>query len=492
MMAPTTTIGELLALLPLAASDSTRSRHEDTQLSGRCAYSTDEVQPGDLVLAVGIDSAEGGEFVTDCAARGAAAVVLRDVNGTTLPADLPLPVLALRADTQWNTVIEAIARLGATADEVAPPTSDLFNLVDAIALASGGSAIIEDASRRVVAYSSIPNQAIDEERERSILARMARHGADTDRAYQTVWSSNGVTRLNTPGYAPRMATVVRAGKEPLGTIWVVEGDEPLSADAERILARSVTSVAWYLLAAKRQAQPHTPRELAIVRALRGESLTELPEPFNTERFMLGCCVVEGPPLVAARVAELASLNLAAPATNIGRFVLAALEVAPGMAASDRRRIQLFAATAQRNTGVPVAAMVSEPLAFAMVSPTAGEMLRIAEAAGDCTNLPTEISAAVVRRSLLAAAITGAVGATPEFNDPQLAALTAKEPELGRTLLVYLESHSDTVETARLLTLHENTVRYRLRRIQQILGTDARDLDLLTTLAQIRAWANTHL
>jgi DNA-binding PucR family transcriptional regulator len=55
------------------------------------------------------------------------------------------------------------------------------------------------------------------------------------------------------------------------------------------------------------------------------------------------------------------------------------------------------------------------------------------------------------------------------------------PVLFRTLLVYLDCDLDVPRTARLLHLHENSLRYRLRRIEAVLDRSLRDLPTIVEL-----------
>src|SRR5205807_518844 len=114
------------------------------------------------------------------------------------------------------------------------PVGDLFALANAVAAVVGGAVTIEDARSNVLAYSNL-DQPIDEPRRQTILGR--RVPEDWTRrlrdegVFRDLWASDGVIRFGDPdaGARMRLAVAIRAGTEVLGSIWVMEGDEPASA-----------------------------------------------------------------------------------------------------------------------------------------------------------------------------------------------------------------------------------------------------------------------
>lgn len=69
-------------------------------------------------------------------------------------------------------------------------------------------------------------------------------------------------------------------------------------------------------------------------------------------------------------------------------------------------------------------------------------------------------------------------APPTLGSPKLAELRTHDATHGtayvRTLAAYLEAFGDTAATARRLGVHENTVRYRIRRMASLAGVDLAD------------------
>ncbi|MFI6451693.1 PucR family transcriptional regulator [Streptosporangium amethystogenes] len=124
---------------------------------------------------------------------------------------------------------------------------DAFQLADALAVAMGGAVAIEDAGRRVVAFSAIPGQPVDDVRRQGILDRAVPEHVEREAWYARLWRSTGVAEF-TDGResAARLAIAVRAGDEPLGSIWVVGSRETLNPGADEILRRSADVVATCL------------------------------------------------------------------------------------------------------------------------------------------------------------------------------------------------------------------------------------------------------
>ncbi len=62
----------------------------------------------------------------------------------------------------------------------------------------------------------------------------------------------------------------------------------------------------------------------------------------------------------------------------------------------------------------------------------------------------------------------------------------KNSTYAETLLAYLDAFADTASAARTLSIHENTLRYRIRRLQQLFGLDLDDPDArLVTWLRLR-------
>ncbi|MFN2537870.1 MAG: PucR family transcriptional regulator, partial [Mycobacteriales bacterium] len=117
----------------------------------------------------------------------------------------------------------------------------------------GGAVAIEDPQRRVIAYSSLSHQPIDETRRQGILGRKVPHDEGDDELYRQLQRAPGVMRVPGSGdVLPRLAVAIRAGTELLGSLWVVEGT-PLGPDAEHALNDAGRLAALHVLRARASA-----------------------------------------------------------------------------------------------------------------------------------------------------------------------------------------------------------------------------------------------
>ncbi|MDX6216532.1 MAG: hypothetical protein QOG99_2116, partial [Frankiales bacterium] len=197
------------------------------------------VGPGDA-----LPSAPGALLVvqdpTGLEAVDAAAVVVR---GTAPPSNVP--VLVAPDDLPWNHLLHLLMAAVSVSGG-----SDLFALANSIAAMVGGAVAIEDPARRVLAYSSLADQPIDEARQQGILGRQVPDLSRNDAIYRDMQRSAGVTRVPSDGEVlPRLAVAVRAGAELLGSIWVIEA-APLGPDSEQALLDAGRHAALHLLRAR--------------------------------------------------------------------------------------------------------------------------------------------------------------------------------------------------------------------------------------------------
>ena len=92
------------------------------------------------------------------------------------------------------------------------------------------------------------------------------------------------------------------------------------------------------------------------------------------------------------------------------------------------------------------------------------------------------SLAEARTTVLLDEIVTLMGADDRLVDPRVRELREHDPMLADTLRAYLDSFGDVAAAAQWLHVHPNTVRYRVRRIEQLLATSLADPDVRLLLS----------
>ncbi|KOV59333.1 PucR family transcriptional regulator [Streptomyces sp. MMG1121] len=453
--------------------------------------------PGALLLAVGVPAARTGPLLRAAAQAGLTGVVVRGPDGPVAEAEAQgVALLSVPEDAAWHHVHLLLASaIAVRPAAVAADTGlgDLFALADAIATATGGATAIEDTRQRILAYSAVSGQPVDEDRRQGILGRQVPGSAENTEQYRRLFAADRPLRLAPLSDAdlPRLAMPVRAGGETLGSVWVIDGGG-LAPDAEESLAQGASTAALLLLRAR------AARELARHRG--GELLRRLldgttPDP-ATAAHRLG---VVGRARVAAFVLDLDRAGSVPDAERTALRLLDAVRlhcearygrhagvlvdgvvyaVLPGPGERHKRLAEDVVARAGQALRVPVRAALGEVAAdaagLADSRADADLVLRVLDAA-----LPVA-TADEVRARVTLLALAEAMGERRELNAGAWRRVLAYDAghgtEYARTLVSWFTAGCDMAGAAHLLAVHPNTVRYRLRQLQQHTGVDLADPD----------------
>jgi PucR C-terminal helix-turn-helix domain/GGDEF-like domain len=226
----------------------------------------DPLDPGlaahnQLVLAVGIGVAapQFDQLLDWAAATDAAAVVVKG-HGSSLPqvrsaaARHDVAVLVAPDDADWTGLV-ALARasvVGAAADSVSGVRlGDLYAFANAVASLTNGAASIVDTVGRILGYSTLPGQPIDELRRATTLALQEMTQPALDADYRLLYAAVGARVLPSGnGGFDRLALAVRAGGELLGSIWVLDPGRDRRLDALAMLDRLAPVAALHMLRAR--------------------------------------------------------------------------------------------------------------------------------------------------------------------------------------------------------------------------------------------------
>jgi len=389
--------------------------------------------------------------------------------------------------------------LGGTSEE-------LFALANAVAAVIGGSVAIEDLDHRVLAYSSVPGQRIDDLRRRGILDRRVPDDPEQRRQYREVLDAPGVVRLPvlSGDELPRAAAAVRAGELPLGTIWAIEGGTRLDAAGDRALLDGARLAALHMLRRRSSAELDLrAREDSLRAALRGDGSAQeircrLGLPEHARLTLLGCAPAAGGPdrtgpaavrLDAAAARHWAAVHAEAAVATVGRTVYALL---PRTGPDEARRLAEQAVAALgRTLDTPLRCAVGrpadDPAELPALRAEVDDILRVTTADD---RAPRVAALGDVHAQVLLLHCADALDRRPRLRHPGIEAMRehdrARRTDYAASVLAWLEATGNVGEAARRLSVHPNTLKYRLRRAHELFGIDLEQPDVrLSCWLQLR-------
>lgn len=427
-----------------------------------------------------------------------------------LSAAAGLAVVVLTADLSWREFDALVTRaLGESGRSLAlaPSTGDkLFAIANTIARVFAGSVTIEDHQRGILAHSSVSGQAIDELRTTGILFRSAGDGPIHARRYREALEAEGIVWFPRDGDSlPRAVVAIWAGNIPLGTIWALdpEGDESghsfHDSEKARALELGATLAAGALMEAwQSNSRAGSRRASALKRVLASTTQPGDQEELDPTGDGVGVVLVAevaAGPRAAGRMAEVRS----ALSRHLSVFVPSIAFIAEGeefialcptpLTEQVREWVMSASAELSADTIEGLSFGVSDPHALAdRITFAAAEARNLAlhaqragEAVGTVSRLRTQLFLAACRAQL-------------ETDDrlllPEVRELFdggERGEQLIATLECWLAEAGNVARTAKRLRVHEQTVRYRIRRLRERVPLDTGGPDYLLTLwAQLRA------
>ncbi|MFI0231213.1 PucR family transcriptional regulator [Streptomyces sp. NPDC017086] len=486
-----------------------------------------EIRPRELVLAVGVaaGSAQAVDVVRRAGAAGAAGVVF----GPDRPEGAAGALRAAARETgtavlfrtwyRWEELV-AVLRAGLAAAGLPPlPEArglllgDLDGLADAVAALVGGSVTIEDTESRVLAYSST-EENVDEMRRLTILGRRVpawRVAAMRDAGFfRALWMTDDVLHRRAQGDDPeRLVCAVRAGGEVLGSVWVAAvAGHPLAPNAAEALRAASRAAAPHLLHHRTRGVDSRLVEDAARALLEERGSAEVLAERAALPAREPCAVLavgtgtggpgpdaSGDPsrmyaLLALHCAALAHRIVVVPAGGRALLLVSALERDP-----DRAREQVMALGTSLTvrlsaaTGTPVRAGLGEVVpaleAAARSRRSAEQALKALVRTGGARTVARVEDVADTIGVLQVLEALRNVELPPGTSVARLAAFDAAHSgsRLVESLRAYLDHFGDVPAAARSLSLHPNSLRYRLGRITAVsdLDLDSPDARLLAHL-----------
>ncbi|KKD09187.1 PucR family transcriptional regulator [Streptomyces sp. WM6386] len=478
-----------------------------------CPEALGTIAPGHLLLGVGLHIADRDALGTALRTAADNSCALAVKCPTPPPPEMSaqvgetgVPVLAVDPQVPWTRVQRLITTILAARETVAEPGGgatggDLFSLANAVAGIVGGAVAIMDTQQVVVAYSNLPDQPIDETRRRGILGRRVPEDALADHLDREVWVSDTVVRRHRPGDLPRTAVVIRAGEDVLGSLWAAFPDEAAATDCGPTLQEAARVAALHMLALRRQVDAdQESRDRALRHALEGRSgQGDSPGGVRLPAVLVGLAEAAGArgsetsweagTAARRRAALLRTLDLA---VLDGR----SLGYEPAAALLDDRVYVLLPTpgSGSVSTGVLLDHLLdrvrhSLHRSFTAVdSPVIGTASALVAARRDidaalghlreqCAG-PGAYHAEDLRPELVLRRLVGAVREDAELRTGVAERLRSHDAEHATdycaTLLTYLRHFGDVAAASDELHIHQNTLRLRLRRAEQLFDVSLAD------------------
>ena len=478
----------------------------------------DPVDPGELdaeaiVLAVGTrpDTTEARELIAHAGKSGAGMVVFkmhgRRCEWVTEAEQSGVALISVADEMSWNSLHSLLAlavpswrRTTTLPGMAGVPLGDLFALANAIAAMVGGAVTIEDPRARVLAYSNLEDQAIDQPRQQTILGRQVPDIPSVRALYKELWASDGVIRadhIEGLEIFPRLAVAVRVGGETIGSIWAVEGSMPLGADAQEALAEAARVAALHMI--------HVRASRDIDRRVRGDLLRSLLEGRDDPGSAAGRLGLDPSARVAVMAFEFAdppdareeirrerlvdlvamysdAFRLGAACVALGRRVYAVLPVTRD---AEGDRVRKLANEILEHAELTASAHLRAALSLRVQG--VGEIPR---ARLEVDRILRVLSASKPRSGVAAIEDVQSKAILLELGDlatqhsdlihGPVQRLAVHDREKGTeylpTLRAYLEAFGDIPTAAGRLGIHANTFRYRLRRVIELFDLDLDDHD----------------
>lgn len=417
-------------------------------------------------------------------------------------------VVAVEPRARWERLYRLVNHVfehhGDRTDPEFDSSTDLFGLAQSVAERTHGMISIEDAQSHVLAYSASNDEA-DELRRLSILGRA---GPAEHLEWIAKWGIFDALRAGTdvvrvaerPELAlrPRLAVGIHRNDDDqhrstfVGTIWLQQGSRPLADDVEQVLRGAAVLAARIMSRLAATPSTHALRVQELL-GYGGDEVDiaaiahELGIVADGRAALVGLRCTDG--AVPADVIALSASAFRPDAQVTSRadraYVLFPQTGAPSAVAS---WVRGTVASLRRELGLALQGVIAAPVAgLAAVVPARVEVDRVFDSADRHPGAIGQItSLAEARTTVLLDEIVALVAGQDALVDPRLPALrdydARHDGSLVATLQAYLDCFGDIAAAGQWLHVHPNTVRYRVRRIEKLLGTSLADPDDRLVLA----------
>lgn len=459
----------------------------------------------DVFFLLGVSDREALRWIAEQArTRPPVAVFAKEPSDALVTAAVAAgsAVVAVEPRARWERLYHLVNHVlehhGDRADPSDDSATDLFGLAQSLADRIHGMVSIENAQSQVLAYSASDEDA-DELRRLSILGRA---GPPEHLEWLAQWGIFDALRAGGEvvrvaerpelGLRPRLAIGIyqpppAARRPPVfaGTIWVQKGSAPLAEDAEEILRGAAVLAARVMtrLAARPSTHARRVQQLLGLTDSKADAPAiagELGLTADGAAAVIGWATGEPRPARLTDVLALSASAFRADAqviSHASRIYTVFPHAATPRAVTSWVRGTI--GTLRTELGVQLRAVVAAPVpGLAGVAAARAEVDRVLDSAErHPLSIEPVTSLAEARTTVLLDEIVSLVGADDRLVDPRIRDLRARDPALAETLRTYLDSFGDVAAAARSLRVHPNTVRYRVRRIEQLMSVSLADPDV---------------
>jgi DNA-binding PucR family transcriptional regulator len=467
-----------------------------------------------FLLGVGDDEALAW-LVSQTSPRTPAAVFVKEPSDAVIARAVAVgtAVVAVDPRARWERLYRLVDHVfehhGDRADPLFDSGTDLFGLAQSIADRTHGMVSIEDAQSHVLAYSA-SNEEADELRRASILGRA---GPPEHLAWLAQWGIFDAIRAGEVvsvearpemGLQPRRAVGIHhqapdTRRPPVfaGTIWVQQGARTLADDADEVLRGAAVLAGRIMSRLAATPSTHAMRIQELL-GLRGDSGTDVDDIARE----LGIAADGRPAVIGFDSPDAATMRLA----DVLALSASAFRHDAQVTAHGSRVYVLFPHTGRASVpswirgtigglrtelGIDLRAVIASPTTgLRGVAASRTEVDRVLDSAGRHPGAIGQVtSLAEARTAVVLDEIVTMIAADDRLIDPRVRDLRQREPVLAETLRAYLDGFGDVAATAAGLHVHPNTVRYRVRRVEEILGTSLTDPEVRLLLSlSLRATA----
>lgn len=517
---------EILTLVETGGSD-------ERTVSGSAIYDPNGQPlpfPGAIALCIGL-SLSGKRLrsqLQELADASYAALVYKasgadDQRLREMTATIGLALFRASDSVPWNQLAEIIDSAiaphrasGRSLVDVRP--GDLFDLANTVASLAGGAIAIADPEQTILAYSTLPDQPIDDTRRNSILQLHVPRTNQNDQDYRRVHAAADAIDVATgKNSLARSAIAIRAGDMVLGSLWLLRGPGVESADSDRVLREAANIAALHLLHRRTTYVSNLTHQIDLVKPFLFESdraevsAIRLGIATDTVRIAaLAMCPIEESVSETLQsrlrlfdvVRTACAVRLPTTVCGFGdNIVYIVMPQTPQSTSHlDRDALLRIVHNTGRQLRRPILAGLGRVASIAApeqsrtdAEEVLAELLREADAGR--ANLGSDevvadretLGSRLYLRQIVVA--LQSAGHVPGDHVTRIADYDASHhTSFEETIRSYLSHAGNAIEVAKQLGLHVNTVRYRLSRVESLFGIDLNDPDT-RLLVWIQLWAN---